>query len=507
MQRPPSRRPSHSSHSSYAPTRPYEYGYDYDGNRDDHARSTRPRAGRPDSWYDDGQRRHGDDRFAYERLDTRARGDGERRPSSSSRALRQRQSARRPLAAVLAPIGALLLLALLGGIIFVSRAAPMIPAVVTAPTATATLNHYPLTSIRAISMLSPTEGWGVGIHALDPKGAQYETFALHYQSGVWSQVAISSPSKTPPLMQAISMDAPDDGWMVGEGTTLWHYTGGAWQASPEPQLGDPHVQGGSIYLNAVQMVSRTEGWAVGGGLIAQYHDGAWSRIDVPATYQGPSGTPFVVDLTSLSMVSADEGWAVGLTDGSGEPPNPGSAVMMHYHDGEWLRVAGPENTALTGVSMVSAEEGWAVGQQRHQDTASSPITFEQLLLHYSGGVWTKATVPMLTSPDGAVNLDQIAMSPSGTGCAEGWSSRAPVDRTSLRQIDSSLMCYSGGKWQQVTLPATMPDTVAVRILDLTALPSGEVWIAGQTVNSTTETYNPRTLLLRYSAGSWVVYAD
>jgi len=96
-------------------------------------------------------------------------------------------------------------------------------------------------------------------------------------------------------LNSVFMTSATDGWAVGLGGAIYHYTGGGWSV---------YTTTGST-LNSIFMLSANEGWAVGnGGTIFHYSAGQWAGPVSPGTTSE--------DLRSVFMLSPTEGWAVGL---------------------------------------------------------------------------------------------------------------------------------------------------------------------------------------------------
>jgi len=90
------------------------------------------------------------------------------------------------------------------------------------------------------------------------------------------------------------MVSANEGWAVGSGGTILHYSGGSWGTVTSPTI---------EWLSSVFMVIPGEGWAVGAkGTILHYSGGSWSTVTSPTTTNW---------LNSVFMVCTGEGWAVG----------------------------------------------------------------------------------------------------------------------------------------------------------------------------------------------------
>jgi hypothetical protein len=211
--------------------------------------------------------------------------------------------------------------------------------------------------LYGLSMLSTGEGWAVGIMQPKPaasadiagyarfsSGQNFTGIILHYTNGQWTV----QQTFTSAALYSISMDAADDGWVVGSGAFgvgtaapfLAHYTQGRWVQAANP-LGN-------------------------------------ARSDIEG-------------FTQVAMVSAAEGWITTLTQDKSALP-----VLLHYTGARWVSVALPalpdtRTVTLSGIAMLSAAEGWVVGSRYATPQASSSVSkVVPLLLHYLDGAWSAA---------------------------------------------------------------------------------------------------------------------
>ena len=125
-------------------------------------------------------------------------------------------------------------------------------------------------------MVSASEGWAVGVLPRPERGSgggdatrPDNALVLRYHDGTWEEQArFPGPVDTFTGFNGIAMVSASEGWAVGTGGLIVHYSHGVWTrvASPTSQA-----------LLSVAMVSAAEGWAVGDhGTILHYVGGAWS---------------------------------------------------------------------------------------------------------------------------------------------------------------------------------------------------------------------------------------
>ncbi len=206
-------------------------------------------------------------------------------------------------------------------------------------------------TLEAVQMLSPTDGWVVGVGAI-----------LHYEDHKWIQIDAPEVNDTP--LYALSMVSSTEGWAVGGYCSIFHYKDGKWQKVdwlPSSPGSLPRTESGAIpNLTAIRMTSPTDGWAVGdAGLIIHYKDSKWSVADTSTS----------VNFWGLAMTSPDEGWAVGGVVKQG-------GYILHYKNGKWGEQANFKDNYFFSIYMLSPNEGW-VGD----DYPS--------MLHYHDGTWSQ----------------------------------------------------------------------------------------------------------------------
>lgn len=286
--------------------------------------------------------------------------------------------------------------------------------------------------LNSVFMTSSTDGWAVGVGGI----------IYHYTGGGWTLYTTKGTT-----LNSVFMLSETEGWAVGNGGSVYHFSSGSWlgPVSPGPTSQD---------LKSVFMVSQTEGWAVGtSGAVLHYSSGSWTALPLNylATSQnlnavyfvggvgwavGDAGTIVVVggqpvqgapaaSFQSVYLSSATDGWIVGCSSG-GCGSGSGEPVLAHWNGGSYTRgtVFGPASD-LYSVFMVSSSEGWAVG-----GTGTNPV-----ILHYTGGTWTTMPVPV-----SGVILRSVFMTDSNNGWAVG------DNGVTLR--------YSGGSWGSVSSQTT-----------------------------------------------------
>lgn len=322
--------------------------------------------------------------------------------------------------------------------------------------------------LSSVSALSPSDAWAVD----SISGAFWHWSGTAGMGGGWDKISSASSG-----LNSVFMTSATDGWAIGVGGTIYHYTGGGWTLFTT--VGQT--------LNSVFMLNQNEGWAVGnGGVIYHYSSGIWIGPVSPA--------PTNQDLKSVFLVSQTEGWAVGA-----------SGVVLHYSNGAWSAV--PSNLLATTQNLnavsFSGGTGWAVGDVGTIISLGAPTpqgvpaaTFESVYLsssnegwivgcstggcgsgageptvvHWSGSSFTRGSVSAITS-----DLYSVFMANPSDGWAVGGLGTTPV-----------ILHYTGGSWAQVPAPSANAVLRSVFMVD-----ASNGWAVGDS-----------GVILRYSGGGW-----
>ncbi|HLY31682.1 MAG TPA: hypothetical protein VKQ36_11690, partial [Ktedonobacterales bacterium] len=226
------------------------------------------------------------------------------------------------------------------------------------------VSEMPNTELWSVQMLSPTDGWLAGGGGWGTEQGATTSILLHYTGGKW--VFVRAPNVAG--IHSLAMVSPTDGWATGQGTIM-RYDGSHWSAFSR-------LQG----VAGVSMDSATDGWAFGGELFPNNPTSAYSTVWHYSGSQWTQGTlPSAVvhdsQITALSMDSTSDGWAVGVLGGLKKGASS-QTLYLHYTNGQWTQVQGPNTGPLNAISMISSQDGWAVG-------------VDGTLLHYQNGVWAR----------------------------------------------------------------------------------------------------------------------
>jgi photosystem II stability/assembly factor-like uncharacterized protein len=274
----------------------------------------------------------------------------------------------------------------------------------------------------------------------------------------------------------------------------------------------PNLSG--ITLTSISMVSANEGWAVGSpnrslqnvppptgsrsngpSIILHYHNGQWTEQALPAELSNPQGD-YV--LRSVSMVSATEGWAVGSTVLPANVDGVTEGILLHYTGGRWTRVTNaPLGAQLLRVVMRSATDGWIVGEGQ----ANDPNGY-MLVLHYDGHVWQR--IEALAFANQPWFLQSVVESPNGEVWISGFSLVELQDTCIDKATPGVLFHYDGSRWTSQTI------TPGINLFAVTMVSASEGWAVGfqqggilPGSNCVTDSSKPdQGIIMHYQDGQW-----
>ncbi len=211
---------------------------------------------------------------------------------------------------------------------------------------------------RAIHMLSPTDGWAVGVGGI----------IYHYNGSSWSSVA----SPTSINLTSVGVDADGQLWITGLAGVILKYANGNWvlwnDLRTDPfDFRDLDFNSGHGWLIAQNTAS---GIQVGGQILEfDEKDKAWVSVTTATDNR----------LNAVSNVSENEAWAVGNYDSLG-------GTIIHWDGKHWQRwyqkdVPLPK-VNLYSIDMLSKNDGWAAGDPK---VTNGPAVF----LHWDGRRWAE----------------------------------------------------------------------------------------------------------------------
>lgn len=423
------------------------------------------------------------------------------------------QTPKRPWRVVTGAAGlaAVLVISLLAGLIFMSHGRVVPPASHNATPAVAPGSQ---TSLMAIGMSSPTDGWAMGTQV--PAGhnggsGDDPTYVLHFTGGRWVQA--QTPIRA--WITTIKMLSPSDGWAIGN--RVYHYDGVSWREVNLP------IQ---PRFNAIAVVSPNDIWIAGDGTWADPPDGNVAILHYDGSRWIRQATPRLGDffsITSLSMVSAHEGWAVGTATLSGNKGwYPPTGAILHYVDGVWQLAKTLPGMDLQTISMGSATDGWAGGTQVTLSKTgplpqgeSPDQTDTPKLWRYTGGQWVEFSVPRSNLTPAGTPISGQVNSITMFSATDGWMLAGLY--SGLQSLDQSTALGPGvfhleqGRWVQLQ-PPVLQQRRSVYMSQVVVLSPDEFWGVGSSFwwtgipSDSSSGYIPTVtpLIVHYKNGLWTI---
>lgn len=249
---------------------------------------------------------------------------------------------------------------------------------------------------------------------------------------------------------------------VVPGGPVWAAT---WSVVPTPNATDL-----SNSFSGVDARTTTDVWAVGG---ARYETHPAAR-PLAARWNGTewtlTPTPTLVDyggFSDVDAVAANDAWAVGFQEINGVP-NP---LTERWNGSAWSVVPSPmppgsSSGSLSAVKAFSATDVWAVGTHA---TSGGGRTLAQ---RWNGSSWSQVPTP---SPNPRSNgLNSI----DGVSTNDLWAVGTVGVVTAGETQNGIVLRWNGSAWSQVALPAPDPALSVIRLEDVVAVASNDVWIVG-----------------------------
>lgn len=204
----------------------------------------------------------------------------------------------------------------------------------------------PSARLTSISMLSASEGWAVGSVTIkdikSPLGGTWSGgIILHYINGVWQTAKIITDN-TP--LQSVTFRSATDGWTVGYSGVILHYDGTSWNDIKISSLNEP--QNNLSFTTVV--VSGSDVWCAGYGVIFHYDGNIWRREDIP--------TGAIVH--SLTVITPNNIWAIFDFNTGVNPLYSGIWIEVN---GQWVKQDQGNYSGITDFAINAAGNGWIVG--------------------------------------------------------------------------------------------------------------------------------------------------
>jgi hypothetical protein len=364
------------------------------------------------------------------------------------------------------------------------------------------LAGYSSTDLRAVSAVSPTQAWAVGL-GRDATHAPpiLQSVVAQWDGTTWRLVASAGYD----ALNGVDARAPQDVWAVGgllnygavggtpppERPLILHWDGTTWSVVPSARPADASA----VELDGVAASTSHDVWAVGRQDAGSAHllqpliehwDGAVSQVVAsPMPSGATTGT-----LSGVARISGTQQlWAVGQWSHYSVPTLP-QPLMEQWNGTTWQVVTSPalptgaHGGAWNGVVALAATDAWAVGSY----WAQNPVDLHPLIGHWNGTSWTT-----VASPDTYGELNSVAAAGAhdvraagthltGSGASSGNGTRVPL----IEQWD-------GTAWQIATTPE--PSGATSTPLSIATDGAGGYWAVGSELSANAATLT-QTLILR-----------
>lgn len=273
---------------------------------------------------------------------------------------------------------------------------------------------------------------------------------------VWSQVI----SPTSSNLYSAKLVNDNEGWAVGQGGTILHYSNGGWMdetGSVSSSLGTSGTD-----LMGVDALESGDAWAVGGNIILHNSGGKWEKDRYT-----PDG-----NLKAIDMLNPTDGWAVGSTSGN-------KGMVLHFTNGTWQDVGADIKEELNSVSVVGPNEVWVAGKSK---LLGAPAVYK-----FNGEKWTKARfnqdtflsnlLSKVTPWDGTYEVKAIKMLNSSQGWIVGESS--PI-ASSIRGQRGFMFYYDSIKdiWVRGSFDKATANLEQVPLKNVGMISGGKGWVLG-----------------------------
>lgn len=393
------------------------------------------------------------------------------------------------------------------------------------------------TSIRALSMIGPGIGWGVGsggeIRYLNRTSTPIQTWVpissptsvnltdivmvsanqgwatavngqiLAYDGSTWEIATTGGTSNTQPLF-SISMAAEQGtvtgGWSTGFNSTLLKYnaTDQIWvnRSTPNFRTTDPGL------VTPYDLFDVEGDWAVGGGFDLIFdtnlslNEEAVILQKVNDEWQD-AGISFVPDLNGILLdidpvPNSSEMWAVGGGTTTLTNSTTSYGLILNYDGSTWTREASvPTNYRLYGVEFVDDNTGWAVGGGVAYQNGTVGIP-GNVILSYDGNTWTTVTAPVTHT------LYGISMVSANDGWAVG--------------ENNTILRYQAGSWTSYNLAGILNLSTDEKfdLIEVKMVSANDGWAVGQYVKQPQDANDSpiiESAILRYENGQWRDWND
>jgi hypothetical protein len=251
----------------------------------------------------------------------------------------------------------------------------------------------------SVSATSAGTAWAVGDYYTGREGGPNGAFIEKWAGGRWRLVGKPLPDAD---LWSVSASGPDDAWAVGD-HLVEHWDGSSWS-----RFATAPVSG--YILRGIAMQAPRDGWIVGerwrgagknGKTLAERWDGSRWTV-VPTPNPPAAGHRYDAILQAVSVRSASDAWAAGYLL-SGPHMLESRTLIEHWDGRRWRIVPSPSARTsdgvlydiLFGVAADRADDAWAVGSYESQAGGYGGGGDHPLVLHWNGRRWSRADLPRI----------------------------------------------------------------------------------------------------------------
>ena len=256
--------------------------------------------------------------------------------------------------------------------------------------------------LNGVAAISPTDAWAVGYSFSTSNSNEQQTLIEHWNGTAWTIVKSPNPAPGSDLFAITALSATDI-WAVGvyshrlgtslvSRTLIEHWNGTAWTVVQSQNPGS-----GFNYLTGIAALSADDIWAVGFSSSGQTVQGMqevliehWDGTSWKVVQGQSPGTNGNV-LSEVTAISANDVWAVGSTSGSAPETD---TLIEHWNGSSWSTVQGQnpgkQSNNLTAIVARSPHDIWAVGDY---NSVLSAQDAQPLIEHWNGSSWSTVISP------------------------------------------------------------------------------------------------------------------
>lgn len=353
--------------------------------------------------------------------------------------------------------------------------------------------RYPMSMLSAVSALSPSAAWAVGVnYAVGDTIGPLDSLIEQWDGATWRIVANTGHS----ALNDITAISPRDIWAVGgrlndgvgDGSLTMHWNGMTWSVVPGANLANASF----VSLNGVAAVTANDVWAVGQQtplpdplaqslaqpLIERWDGATWRIVNSPLP-QSAAPTKGAI-LTAVTRIpGTNQLWAVGgwTQYVNTAPPHP---LIERWDGAAWQIIASPAlpdgamGGSWDGVVALSATNAWAVGHF----AVKNPMDSHPLIGHWDGTHWQI----VLASPDTYGELNSVAAAGANDVRAAGSLLTGPGASSGDGRRIPLIEQWNGTAWQTMTSPEP-PNGVISGQIGVATDGAGNYWAAGSYLNA------------------------